>query len=294
MESVGVIGLGLIGGALVRRLVHAGVVPVVYDLKPAAIQQAESAGALGASSAREVAERSELILICVQTDQQCFAVLIGDDGVLAGARPHACVAVLATVLPDTILSLAEQAAVHNVHVVDTPVAGRGMFSVEEGTMSALVGDDGALYERLQPILRLFASQIVSAGPIGSGAALKLAHNIVVYAGFAAMIEAVELARAAGVNDGLVEQVTKASGALSDLSAFHIPFYKHLRDQPHACEEDRILRVAAELLHKDLNDAVALGGALGIALPVAELLADFGPRIFPTSEQWVRWPAAKTP
>ncbi len=82
---------------------------------------------------------------------------------------------------------------HDVDLVDTPVAGHGMFGIEEGTMTVLVGDDGELVTRLEPTLRRFASRVVPAGRIGSGAALKLAHNIVVYAGFAAMIEAVELA-----------------------------------------------------------------------------------------------------
>ena len=146
---------------------------------------------------------------------------------------------LSTVSPSTIESLAATAAVRGVHVVDTPVAGRGMFSVEEGTMSVMVGDDGELVTRLEPTLRRFASKVVAAGRLGSGAALKLSHNIVVYAGLAAMMEAVELARAAGVRDGLVEEVAQASGALSELSAFTLPFYKHFRDDPHGAAEDEI-------------------------------------------------------
>ena len=89
-------------------------------------------------------------------------------------------------------------------------------------MSVMVGDDGELVTRLEPTLRRFASKVVATGRLGSGAALKLAHNIVVYAGFAAMIEAVELARATGVRDGLVEEVAQSSGALSELSAFTCP------------------------------------------------------------------------
>jgi len=199
--------------------------------------------------------------------------------VLEGARPGTCIAVLSTVLPLTIVSLAALAADRGVDLVDTPVAGRGMFSVEDGTMSVFVGDEGELVARLESTLLRFASRVVSTGQLGSGAALKLAHNIVVYAGFAAMIEAVELARAAGVRDGLVEQAAQASGALSELSAFHFPFYKRFRDEPHAAGEDEMLRVAAALLDKDLADAVALGEAYGVALPVARLLSHSGETIF---------------
>jgi len=282
MESLGVVGLGLIGGALARRLVNSGIAPVVFDLKPDTVEAAVAAGASAATSSRELAERCDIVLVCVQTDAQCVAAISGENGVLDGARPDSCIAVLSTVMPSTIVSLSEQAAARGVRLVDTPVAGRGMFSVEDGTMSALVGDDGELIKRLEPTLSRFASNIVPAGKLGSGAALKLAHNIVVYAGFAAMIEAVELARAAGVQEGLVEQVAGTSGALSDLSAFHLPFYRHLRDDPHTASEDEMLKVAAKLLDKDLGDAVSLAKTCGVSLPVAQLLSHSGEKIFPTA------------
>jgi 2-hydroxy-3-oxopropionate reductase len=279
MASVGIVGLGLIGGALARRLVKSGDAPVVFDLLPAAVDSVARDGAIPAHSSRELAQRCDLVFVCVQTDDQCVAAISGNDGVLEGARPGTCVAVLSTVLPSTIITLAALAAECGVNLVDTPIAGRGMFSIEDSSMSVLVGDDGELLARLEPTLLRFAAQIVPAGRLGSGAALKLAHNIVVYAGFAAMIEAVELARAAGVRDGLVEQATKASGALSELSAFHIPFYKHFRDDPHAADEDEKLSVAAALLEKDLTDAVELAESLGVALPVARLLSHSGASIF---------------
>jgi 3-hydroxyisobutyrate dehydrogenase-like beta-hydroxyacid dehydrogenase len=279
MDKVGIVGLGLIGAALARRLVNSGDAPVVYDIKPGPVQGAVRDGALESDSCRELAQRCDLVFVCVQTDEQCVAAVSGSGGILEGARPGSCIAVLSTVLPSTIITLAALAADRGVELVDTPIAGRGMFSVEDGSMSVLVGDDGELVARLEPTLLLFASRIIPAGRLGSGAALKLAHNIVVYAGFAAMIEAVELARAAGARDGLVEQVTRASGALSELSAFHIPFYKHFRDDPHAAEEDEKLRVAAALLEKDLSDAVALAETLGVALPVARLLSHSGSKIF---------------
>ena len=102
---------------------------------------AVGAGAIAAPSARAVAERCEIVLLCVQTDEQCMAAVCGDDGALAGARPGGCIAVISTVLPATIATLAAQAAGRSVALVDTPVAGRGMFSIGEGNMSVLVGDD---------------------------------------------------------------------------------------------------------------------------------------------------------
>jgi len=292
MDSLGVVGLGLIGSTLARRLVSTGEAPLVFDLRGEAVDSAVSAGARAANSCRELAERCDLVLVCVQTDAQVSAVVSGAAGLLEGARPGGCIAVLSTVMPSTIVALAALAADRGVELVDTPVAGRGMFSVESGTMAVLVGDDGPLLARLEPTLRRFASRIVPAGGRGTGAALKLAHNVVVYAGFAAMIEAVELARAAGVREGLVEQVTQASGALSELSAFHVPFYKHFRDDPHAADEDEMLRVAAALLEKDLADAVALAGSCGVDLPIARLLSHAGDSIFQVERSAAAAPCAE--
>jgi 3-hydroxyisobutyrate dehydrogenase-like beta-hydroxyacid dehydrogenase len=283
MASLGIIGLGLIGATLARRLIKGGDTPLVFDLKREAVRAAADDGAVATASPAELGAGCDLILVCVQTDAQCEAAIAGEGGVLEGARPGACIAVLSTVAPATIVSLAALAAEHGVQLVDTPVAGRGMFSVEEGTMSVLVGDDGELADRLEPTLLRFGSNIVRAGPLGSGATLKLAHNVVVYAGFAAMIEAVELVRAAGVRDGVLEQVATASGALSELSAFHIPYYKHFRDDPHEKREDEMLHVAAALLEKDLGDAVALAADLGVDLPVAKLLSHAGSKIFPAGD-----------
>jgi 3-hydroxyisobutyrate dehydrogenase-like beta-hydroxyacid dehydrogenase len=103
--------------------------------------------------------------------------------------------------------------------------------------------------------------------------------VIVFAGFAAMIEGVELARAAGIRDGVLEELAQASGALSELSAFTAPFYKHFRDDPHDPAEDELLHTGAALLEKDLGDAVALGELYGVDVPVARLLSHAGDRIF---------------
>ena len=280
MDKVGIVGLGMIGTALVKRYIQCGVVPVVYDIKDQKVQAAEAEGAIPASSSSDLAAQCGIILLCVQTDDQCVRVVTGEGGLLTGAKPDTCIAVLATVLPKTVIAIAEQAKQHNVHVVDTPVAGRGQFSIEEGSMSALVGNDGELYRRLEPVLGIFASNIVPAGILGSGAALKLAHNIVVYAGFAAMIEAVDLARAAGVADGLIEEVTKASGAMSRLSALFIPNYQSRRNIHGKTDDDETLRVAAALVEKDLSDALEVARGHDVDLPIAKLISHFGARIFP--------------
>jgi 3-hydroxyisobutyrate dehydrogenase len=280
---VGVVGLGLIGGALVRRLVETGDPPLVFDVRDEAVRSAIAAGAEASSSSSDLAARCDVVLVCVQTDAECIAAVAGSEGVLLGAKPGTCVAIVSTVSPATIAEIATRARERGVDLADTPIEGRGMFSVADGTMSTLVGGDADIVERLRPTLERFATNVVPVGRLGSGAALKLAHNIIVYAGLEAMIEAIELARAAGVREELVERAARASGALSDLVAFTLPFYRHFRDEPHMPSEDEALRVAAKLLEKDLTDAVQFGREHGVPLPVAELLESFGQHVFPAAE-----------
>jgi 3-hydroxyisobutyrate dehydrogenase-like beta-hydroxyacid dehydrogenase len=280
MQSLGIVGLGLIGSALANRFLSLGDTPRVFDLRPDAVAAAVERGAVAAGSCRELAQHCEAVLVCVQTDEQCMAVVSGENGLLEGVEEGCCIAVLSTVKPSTINSLAELAASRGAVLVDSPLAGRGMFSVEEGTMTALVGDAGETFQRLKPVLERFSSHVLSAGGLGSGAALKLAHNVVVYAGFAALVEAEELVLAAGVREGLLEEVAGMSGALSELSGGYMQYYKHFRDDPHSDYEDNALRVAAALLNKDLTDAVELAESFGLSLPVASLLSHAGAKVFP--------------
>ena len=85
MTSVGVIGLGLIGSALAHRLTATGDAPLVFDVKPEAVEGAVAAGAIATGSSAELAERCDVVLVCVQTDDQCIAAVCGEGGALEGA-----------------------------------------------------------------------------------------------------------------------------------------------------------------------------------------------------------------
>ena len=110
MDTVGIVGLGLIGSALVRRLVSQGETPRIFDLRPDLVEAGVADGAIAAHSCRELAENCDILLVCVQTDEQCNDAVAGELGLLEGAKLGACIAVLSTVKPSTISSLATLAA----------------------------------------------------------------------------------------------------------------------------------------------------------------------------------------
>jgi 3-hydroxyisobutyrate dehydrogenase-like beta-hydroxyacid dehydrogenase len=121
--------------------------------------------------------------------------------------------------------------------------------------------------------------VLATGPLGSGAALKLAHNVMVYVTRLGTLEAVELARAAGVADGVLAELTRETGALSDQSDVWLAIHEaRYRGETDATLDANML-VAADLLAKDLRHALALAVEHGIVLPATAVTATAADRIY---------------
>ena len=250
----------------------------MYDVVQARLDALVAQGALASNCVRDLSERCDVILVCVQTDEQCLEVVTADDGVLASAREGAVVCVLSTISSRTIETLAGHAEAAGVGLLEAPMAGQGAKSVADASMFVLAGGDDATRERARPTLERFA-RVLDVGPLGSGAALKLAHNVMVYVSRIGALEAVELARAAGVRDGLVAELTAQTGTLSEQSAVWLGIYEARRRGDTDPAMDENMTVAADLLAKDLRHAVALGAENGIVLPASAVTATAGDQIY---------------
>ena len=270
--TVGLIGLGILGRPVAEELAAAGIDLVVHDLRPEVLEGLDAMGATVAASSAEVGRRCAVVCVLVQTADQCREV-VGE--VVGAASPGATIAVMATVTPDVVHELAAVAAAEGVDLIDAPLAGQGVASVRDHSMWILAGGDAEAVERLRPVADAFAGRLVHAGPLGAGATVKLAHNVMVYLGYLSALEAVELARAAGVADGLVQEVTEASGALSGQSQVWLDIYERRLVDPGGPEEQAAFRTYAALLEKDLRHAVELGDRLGVDLPGARLMVGRG-------------------
>jgi len=276
--TVGLVGLGFIGASIAERLCATGEPPLVHDLVPERVAAAQRSGARPASSTAELGADCDVALVCVQTDEQCLAVVTGPEGLLAHARPGAVVVVLSTISGATVAALGEAALAAGVDLLEAPMAGRGAASVADASMFVLVGGDDAARERARPALERFA-RVLATGELGSGAALKLAHNVMVYVTRLGTLEAVELARAAGVADGLLAELTRETGALSDQSDVWLAIHEaRYRGETDATLDANML-VAADLLEKDLRHALALGAERGVVLPATAVAATAAERIY---------------
>ncbi len=143
----------------------------------------------------------------------------------------------------------------------------------------LAGGEPAVVERLRPAVEPFAARLVHAGPVGAGAALKLAHNVMVYLGYLAVVEAVELARSAGVADGLVEEVTVASETLAPQAKVFLDIYERRRKDGGDEAEEVMFATYAALCDKDLRHAVETAGAHGLDLPGSRVVSTMGDRLY---------------
>jgi 3-hydroxyisobutyrate dehydrogenase len=199
---VGFIGLGDMGGAMVRRIVAAGVSTVLWARRPQVLS--EFAGVEAAPTPAELARAVDLIGICVWSDADVRDVLEGETGVLAGCKPGTVIAIHSTTAPATCRELADAAAGRGVVVIDAPVSG-GPDAALAGALVVAVGGDERAVERWRPVFATFADLVVHVGPVGSAQVAKLVNNALFCANFALGDDALDLGEALGVDPSALAQ-----------------------------------------------------------------------------------------
>jgi 3-hydroxyisobutyrate dehydrogenase len=271
---VGYIGLGNMGKPMASHLAPAGFETTVFDLAPDPVKALVETGAKAASSPIEVAQASDVLCLCVPADSHVRSVLLGD-GATPGALDHlpkgAVVAIHSTVTAETIVGLSAEATARGCSLIDASVTG-GARGALAGELIFLVGGAEAAVERVRPVLDASSKLIIHAGPLGSGAKLKLAVNVLSYVHFAAVREAYTLASASGIDPRHWIEATRANGQLSDmemefLGAFDLP--------PEALASEGYqdaMGIQVFNAEKDLAHALALARQCDISMPTAGLVA----------------------
>ena len=156
---VGFIGLGNQGKPIAAHLAPAGFETTVFDLADEPVRELVAGGARAAKSPREVGERADVIGICVPADHHVRAVAYGADGLLAGVKPGAVIAIHSTILPSTVQAMNELAAAQGVEVVDACVSGNTRAA--DPMFKLYVGGEPAQVERISPYLSAIASDRVA-------------------------------------------------------------------------------------------------------------------------------------
>jgi len=271
-DAVGFIGLGNIGAPMARRLIDVPGGLIVHDVSSGATAPFADAGAIVAATPAELAAQVGVVCVVVQNEQQVRDVLMGDDGLLEGARGDLVVAVHSTISAEGAEQLAAEAAGHGVAVVDAPISG-GAMGAADGTLAVMVGGADVAIERCRPVFERFASLVAHMGPTGAGTRTKIARNLITFASFAAAGEAQRLAAAAELDLGLLGEVVRHSDRVTGG-----PGAVMLRPAAGEMAADDGLRPifehTASLGGKDLELATQLGRELGVDTPFAELASEW--------------------
>ncbi len=260
--SVGLAGLGNLGLPLATTLVRAGWHLAVLDSVPERAEPVLALGAKAVPDVRGLAERDVLVL-AVPDDTAVEQVL---DGYLARGRPGRAVVVHSTVLPHTAKRLAAVAAGQGVELVDAPVSG-GAERAASGTLTVLAGGEPAAVERLRPLLDAVGDPVLHVGPVGAGAAAKLANQLTMFANLAGVYEAIDFATAHGVaTDALLAALETSLG--DSWVARNLDFW----DRTAAAYDRSGTPVSARPWSKDLAEVVLAARAADVPVPLAGWLA----------------------
>jgi 3-hydroxyisobutyrate dehydrogenase len=255
----------------------------VLDVMEAPVEELVREGAKAARSPRELAERCDVIGVCVRDDADVRSVLAGDDGLLAGAARGAVIALHSTILPSTVREVGARAAERGVGLIDACITG-GAANAAAGRLTYIVGGDPAHLERCRPAFETSAMRIVHTGPLGSGAATKLCNNLMTYLAWLSAFESLHLARAAGLSQEKLEEVTRANGNLTEPMQAFLALHKAPEETRRSDGFQAMLRNFVTLAEKDLAVTLAFAREAGVALPGTGLVAQLMARVYGLADE----------
>ena len=196
--KIGFIGLGLMGAAMVGRLQDKGYeLTVLGNRNRTGLDAAISRGATEAATAKEVAEASDIIMLCMGTSDHVEGRMRGDDGVIAGLSNGKVVIDFGTSLPGSTKALGKEVAAAGGQMLDAPL-GRTPSHAKDGLLNIMGAGDKATFDRVRPVLDDLGENVFHLGDLGAGHTLKLINNFFAMTTANSMAEAFAMADKAGV------------------------------------------------------------------------------------------------
>jgi 2-hydroxy-3-oxopropionate reductase len=220
-DTIGFIGLGLMGRPMAKNLLKAGYPVVAHSRSRGPVDDVRSAGATVATSPADVARQARRIITMVPDSPDVELVLDGPDGVFSAMQPGTIVIDMSSITPETTRRLAERARALGGALMDAPVSG-GDIGAIQGTLSIMVGGDAADFLAVRPILDVMGNpdKVVHIGDSGAGQLCKLCNQMVIGGTLVAVAEALALARKAGVDAGKVREALLGGFAQSRVLEVH--------------------------------------------------------------------------
>jgi 3-hydroxyisobutyrate dehydrogenase-like beta-hydroxyacid dehydrogenase len=197
-DVVGVLGAGRMGRPIIGHLVRAGFPTLVFDPNGDTRSAVEERGARFTADPGLIAAECPVVLVCVGYEEQVRALMTGEAALLERMQPGTVVAVLSTISPGQMTSLAKEATPFGVHLIDAPVC-RGGGAADRGELLSFAGGPADVVEQVTPVLRAYSSDVVRTGDVGTGQVAKAVNNMILWACLVADHEALALATHYGVD-----------------------------------------------------------------------------------------------
>ena len=265
ISRIGFIGLGVMGEPICRNLALKSGLPVAaWDIQAAPLARLLAHGVQGAASVAALAAGSDAVFVCLPSGQQVEEVCEGPAGLLATARPGQVVVDLGTSPISLARHLATAFAARGAAFADAPIA-RTRQAAQEGTLSVMVGGDAAVFARIEPLIRCFASDITHCGAAGAGQAIKILNNMVLMQTVNALAEAMALGQRVGIEPSLLFS-TLAKGSAD---SFALRNHGMKAMVPGMFPEQAF---STEYAHKDITYALQMAAETGVHARGAELIA----------------------
>ncbi len=256
--KIGFIGLGIMGKPMAKNLVKAGHELVVFDRNEGPVKELVELGAEKGTSSADVASKTDLIITMLPNSPHVKAVVLGEGGVIEGAKPGSVVIDMSSIAPLVSQEVYGELAKKDVDFLDAPVSG-GEPKAIDGTLAVMVGGKKEIFDKYHDIMKVMAGSVVYVGDSGAGNTTKLCNQIVVALNIAAVSEALVLAKKAGVSPDLVFQAIRGGLAGSTVMDAKAPMMMDRTFDPG-------FRI--DLHIKDLNNAMETSHGVGVPLPLA--------------------------
>lgn len=259
-QSIGVIGLGVMGSRMAKNLLRAGYSVVVYNRSPQPIDDAVHEGAIAASSPMEVGERCQIVVLALLDSKAVKSVVLGERGLSRGLAPGGVIVDTSTIDPSSAIELAQELQKRGQYFLDAPVSG-GPEGAQAGTLSIMIGGDKAAFERSREVISKIGKNVFYLGESGSGLRMKLFNQALVGVYFVGIAEAYSWAKKKGLK---IEDLQK----IISLSWGDSPVFRHFASTVISGQ----LKKGASMrnLKKDLDIILKSAGEDGAQLTLAEI------------------------
>ncbi|MDT3445410.1 MULTISPECIES: NAD(P)-binding domain-containing protein [unclassified Pseudofrankia] len=271
--KIGFLGVGSMGRPMLEQVVKAGFQASFYARRPEVAREIETSGVISVPTIAALAATSDVVVVCVFSDQQVREVCGGDEGLLTSMRPGSVIVIHTTCSPDTAPALAEAGRSRDIRILDAAFSG-GPADAAASRVTLLVGGEPRVLEAVRPVLAAYASPILHIGGLGDGQRVKLVNNALFGANVGLVAEAERVARELGLDPArALDAISHCSG-----NSYALGTVRALGSSA------RLQEAAGRYITKDVATAKALAAAAGTQLGLLATAADVGQRPVPPSVQ----------